>query len=69
MQVHRHRGRVAVYIGTGATVYLFPKEAAKLARALNKTARDVEKFPNWTDQPHASTVEIDAADPLRTRQD
>lgn len=39
--VHRFRDKVAVYIGTGPTVYVTPKEAAKLARALTGCARDI----------------------------
>lgn len=69
MQVHRHQGRVAVYIGTGVTVYLFPAEAAELSRAINKTCANIKRYPRWTDAPLGSRVEIEAADPLRQRQD
>jgi len=41
--VHRFRDTVAVYIGTGATVYLSTKEAVALARALNACSRDIKK--------------------------
>lgn len=63
MQVHRYRGRVAIAIGTGATVYLTPREARKLGKALADTARDVGKRPKWSEQPHSSTVAIVASDP------
>ena len=45
-QVHRFRDRVAVFVGDGETVYLSPKNARKLARALNAAARscDTESF-------------------------
>jgi hypothetical protein len=44
--VHRFRDAVAVYVGTGPTQYLTPKEARKLARAINTAARscDSEAF-------------------------
>ena len=41
-QVHRFRDRVAVYIGTGETVYMTPEDARKLARALTKTAKSIK---------------------------
>lgn len=41
-QVHRFRDHVAVYVGTGETVYLDPKQAKALARALNKAAHSCE---------------------------
>lgn len=68
-QVHRYRGRVAVYLDGGKTVYLFPKEAKALARALNATARDIAKYPKWTDQPHVSTVKLALEDPFQERRD
>jgi hypothetical protein len=40
-QVHRFGDCVAAYLGNGETVYLTPKDAKKLARALNACARDV----------------------------
>lgn len=45
-QVHRFRDSVAVHIGGGDTVYLSPKNARKLARAINAAARscDCESF-------------------------
>ena len=42
-QVHRFRDRVAVYAGKGETVYLSPKNARKMARALNAAARSCDK--------------------------
>jgi hypothetical protein len=45
-QVHRFREKVAVYVGKGETVYFSPKNARKLARAINAAARscDTETF-------------------------
>jgi hypothetical protein len=42
-QVHRFRELVAVFVGSGETRYLKPKEARKLARALNAAAKSVER--------------------------
>lgn len=42
-QVHRFRAYVAAYLGAGETVYLSPKEARALARALNGAARSVAR--------------------------
>ena len=49
-QVHRFRDTVAGYLGTGETIYLTPKEARALAKALNACARSIEKesFVNST---------------------
>ena len=41
-QVHRFRDKVAAYLGGGETVYMTPKEARQLARALNKAAKSCE---------------------------
>lgn len=41
-QVHRFRDYVAVYIGTGETVYLDPRQARQLTRAINKAAKSCE---------------------------
>lgn len=41
-QVHRFGDYVAVYIGTGATVYLDAKQARALTRAINKVAKSCE---------------------------
>lgn len=56
-QVHRFRDYVAVYIGTGETVYLEPKQARALAKAINKAARscDNESFSEST----CGTTEFD----------
>jgi hypothetical protein len=40
-QVHRFHDKVAIYIGTGETVYLEPKLARKIAKALNSCAKDI----------------------------
>jgi hypothetical protein len=41
-QIHRFRDAVAVYIGTGETVYLRPADARKLSRAINRAAKSCE---------------------------
>lgn len=41
MQVPRFGDHVAASLGNGSTVYLTPKEARALARALNRTAREI----------------------------
>lgn len=58
-QVHRFRDRVAIYTGTGATVYLTPKDARRLARAINTCARscDREAFTESTCGTHSFTFE------------
>lgn len=54
--VHRFRDLVAVRTGTGETVYLTPKAARQLARALNGAARSITglKFS----ESHFGTVTI-----------
>ena len=52
MQVHRFREFVAVYLngnteGKGATIYLTHKEAALLAKAINRTAREIRQGINF----------------------
>lgn len=59
-QVHRFRNCVAVYVGTGETVYMTPKDARKLSRAINKAARSVER-EKFVDSS-GNTCEIDAPD-------
>ncbi len=59
-QVHRFRDCVALYIGTGETVYLSPKDARKLSRAVNKAARSVER-EKFVDSS-GNTFELDAPD-------
>jgi hypothetical protein len=41
-QVHRFGDFVAIHIGTGETVYLHPRQARQLSRALNRAARSCE---------------------------
>jgi hypothetical protein len=55
-QVHRFGDSVAIYIGTGETVYLSEKTARDIARSLNACARDIQarKFT----QSKFSTVEF-----------
>ena len=40
-QVHRFGDCVAVFLGTGQTLYFTPKEAGEIAQALSKTKRDI----------------------------
>ena len=42
-QIHRFRDAVALSVGTGQTVYMGPKEARKIAKALINAARSVER--------------------------
>lgn len=44
-QSHRFRDSVALYVGTGETVYMQPREARKLAAALLATAESVDREP------------------------
>ena len=50
LQVHRFGDKVAIYIGTGATVYLTADEALQLGRQLMDCACDVQhlKFSSST---------------------
>lgn len=59
-QVHRFHDCVAVHVGTGETVYLAPKDARKLSRAVNKAARSVER-EKFVDSS-GNTFELDAPD-------
>lgn len=45
-QVHRFRDAVALHLGTGETVYLTPREARQVTRAINRVAKscDSESF-------------------------
>ena len=55
-QVHRFRESVAVHVGNGETVYFSPKDARKLARALNAAARSCDREP-YTES-HGLTVNV-----------
>jgi hypothetical protein len=44
-QVHRFRDSVALYIGTGETVYVSAADARKIARALNRAAKSCASEP------------------------
>ena len=59
VQVHRFRNGVAVYIGNGQTVYLHPKDARKLSRAINKAARscETEEFADSSFKTFGATFE------------
>lgn len=45
--VHRFGEFVALFVGTGETVYISPKEARAFARVLNACARDISKEPDF----------------------
>lgn len=59
VQVHRFHNGVAVYVGDGQTVYLHPKDARKLSRAINKAARscETEKFADSSCGTFSATFE------------
>lgn len=44
-QIHRFRESVAIYLAGGKTIYLSPKEAKAIAKALNAAARDIKANP------------------------
>ncbi|AZO29365.1 hypothetical protein [Mesorhizobium sp. M1B.F.Ca.ET.045.04.1.1] len=62
--VHRFRDFIALCVGDGPTVYLSPKAASQIARALNKCARSV-KTEKFTDS-HFGSVYIEDGDEWRT---
>lgn len=58
-QVHRFREKVAVYLANGSTVYLTPKEAKAIAKAMNACTRDI-KANSFTDsQFHTTTIPLE----------
>lgn len=63
MQVHRFRGAVAinVYNEDGATVYISPRDARKLIRALQRTALDIDKHRNFSESV-CGTFELSSED-------
>lgn len=60
-QVHRFRDAVAAYVGNGETVYMTPKEARSMARALISVARSVER-ESFVDSSGNTTPLIFAGD-------
>lgn len=56
--VHRFRDYVAAHVGTGETVYMTPKQARTLARALHAAARDAENVPFAQSRLGNKTIEI-----------
>ena len=61
VQVHRFGGRVAVSLpGKGETVYLTPKEAQRLAKALNAGARNIAQQPRFSESDFV-TVSFEAS--------
>lgn len=59
-QVHRFHDSVALYIGTGETVYLTHDQAQQLGRALIDCAHDVWKVPFG--KSDIGTVRVDIGD-------
>ncbi len=57
-QVHRFRDKVAVYVGTGDTVYLDPNTAQQLAQALDDCATDCFNISRF-EHSQFETVEIE----------
>ena len=49
-QIHRFGDCVAMFLSTGETVYMTPKDARKIAKNLNACSRDVKqsKYSNGT---------------------
>lgn len=43
--IHRFRDSVAVWLGDGNTLYMTPRDARRLAKAINAAARDVIQKP------------------------
>lgn len=62
-KVYRFGDAVAVWIGTGATVYFSPDDWRKISRAGNKAARSVER-ETFADSP-SLTFELEAKDGRR----
>jgi hypothetical protein len=56
-QIHRFREKVAIYLANGATVYLSPKEAKEIAKALNGAVRDIKA--NSFSNSQFSTVHVE----------
>ena len=56
-QIHRYGDKVAIYIGTGQTVYLTPEEAKAIAKVLNACARNVKEEPKFS-HSNFKTVEF-----------
>lgn len=57
MNTHRFHDNVAIWIGDGETVYLTAKDARKLARAINKTVRSIER-ESYLDSPNDLTFDL-----------
>jgi hypothetical protein len=42
-QIHRYGEKVAIYLGSGNTSYLLPRDAKRIAKHLIECAKDIEK--------------------------
>lgn len=59
--IHRFRDKVAISLpGKGPTVYLTPKEARQIAKALNACARDVKALSFTASEFSSTSVDISA---------
>lgn len=59
--IHRFRDKVAISLpGKGATVYLTPKEARQIAKALNACARDVKNLSFSASEFTSTSVDVSA---------
>lgn len=59
--IHRFRDKVAVSLPSkGSTVYLTPKEAQQIAKALNTCARDVKARSFTASEFSSTSVDISA---------
>lgn len=60
-QIHRFRDKVAIYVGTGETVYLTPREAYQLGQHLTIFAQDCE-FVEFVDSDKSTfTIEFEGS--------
>lgn len=58
-QIHRFREKVAIYLANGSTVYLSPKEAKEIAKALNACTRDIKANSFANSQFHTTHVTLE----------
>ena len=47
--LHRFHDQVALWLGNGETLYLDPNQALKIARALNKCAKEIKTGVKFQD--------------------
>ena len=56
-QLHRFGEKVAMYLGSGQTVYMDPKTAIAIAKSLNACARNIKDQPSFA-KSEFKTVEF-----------